>query len=192
MKDFIFKGALNGHGYVDRTWLKKELAGVFGDRFSDETGSRYLFSNEPLINSPCDWFRVRLIDNFDTSKLSKAFKEIPFPQVKAGESVTIKAWIALNDNVLRNKYPVALLNQVCRQKLIEIGKNGTLHAMTDVTVDAPDEIKITDAVSKGTKFHRVYGHISITGKVTDENAFLQLQRDGLGAAKAYGFGLVAH
>ncbi len=191
MRDFIFKGMIGSNGYVDRTWLKKEVIGVFGERIDENGNARYLISGEPLISSIGDWFRIRVLDGVEIPATLPNFREITIPEIKSGQRIALQAWVALNQNALKSGDAPSITNERCRRKLIEIAEKHAQASMHDYRVDVSTKISVMKADSKGTKFSRAFGHIAIIGEVSDLQYINHLQQTGIGSAKAYGFGLVA-
>lgn len=185
MRDFIFKPQLDARGYVDRTRLKRELAGILGDRIVNGK-PRYLFSSEPLVEKVGEWYRLRVMEG-----TAPNMPEIPLEECKAGQSVVLGMWIALDRKVFRAGEPDAALAVRCRE-LLQAYCAGRFGAMLDISsVEIADRIRVMSAVSKGATLFRPYGHARISGIVRDPAAVLEIQRNGIGEARAYGFGLVA-
>lgn len=185
MRDFIFKGQLNDAGYVDHTWAKKSVAGLLGDRVVDGKAA-YLFSSEPLIDHQSGWFRLRVMnDNIPTD-----MKEIPVPAHDPGSRVLLHAWVALKGNNLKADEPRAILTAKCRHKLVENVKEHFGGVLGDLEVQTDPGIEVATAVTKGVKIHRPFGRVSISGVVENSAALIEIQKNGIGSAKAYGFGLV--
>lgn len=186
MRDFIFKPTLDEKGDVDRTRLKKEIAGVLGDRMVDGRAS-YLFSAEPLVDFAGEWYRLRTTHD----RSVPGMREIPAAPVKNGERVTLSAWIAVDENVFRKGEGRDRLAGRCREWLAGVCEKKFGPSLDGMETEVSENIRIMSARSKGSVLKRPYGHVSVTGVVTDASGIEEILRNGIGNARAYGFGLVA-
>jgi hypothetical protein len=185
MRDFIFKPEATGYNGVDRTLLKKNIAGILGDRMVDGK-ARYLFSAEPLMSEPGEWFRVRTADD----AAIEGMKEIPIQGFKVGAAVTLSSWIAISGDTFQAGEPPALLATRSREKLRALCEGKFNDAMDIWEVDTSRAVRVMKAVSKGQRLCRPYSHVTVTGTVKNIELLHEIELNGLGYAKAYGFGLV--
>ncbi|MCV9964290.1 type I-E CRISPR-associated protein Cas6/Cse3/CasE [Pararhizobium sp. BT-229] len=186
MRDFIFKPRLDEKGDVDRTRLKKEIAGILGDRVVDGR-ARYLFSAEPLVGVAGEWFRLRMTGE----GVVPGMVEIPLTECVNGDEVVLSAWIALDSNMFRIGEPRTSLAGRCREKLLRLCHSRFGAAMDTIVITVDSGIRVMSARSKGSNLTRPYGHVNVAGIVTDSARIREIQQGGIGEARAYGFGLVA-
>lgn len=186
MRDFIFKPELDERGYVDRTRLKRELASFLGDRMVDGR-ARYLFSCEPLLSDVGQWFRLRVTEGEGVPGMP----EIPVTPCEDGIEVSLAAWVALDRSMFRAGEPEAALAIRCRERLQRMCVEKFGRALDISAIDIGARIRVMSAHSKGSKLTRPYGRISVSGIVRSRDEIEEIQRNGIGEARAYGFGLVA-
>jgi hypothetical protein len=187
MRDFIFKPALDAKGDVDRTWLKKELAGLLGDRVVDGE-TRYVFSAEPLIAEAGAWYRLRISSD---GPAPPGMREIPVAGIDEGDEAVFSAWVALGGDMFRPREPRGLLATRCRDKLLSYAATRFGEAMDVASVEVGKTIRVMSAESKGARLSRPYGRVTVAGVVRDREKIDRISMFGIGEAKAYGFGLVA-
>jgi len=188
MRDFIFKPELDAKGDVDRTRLKKELARMLGDRMADGK-AKYLFSAEPLAAFAGEWFRLRTMVELPVVGM----KEIPIAACTSGVATSLSAWVALESSMFKPAGdPRAVeLAARCRNWLERLCRERFDGPLDLVSVDVAPDIRVMTATSRGSRLSRPYGHVRVEGVVRDESRIMEIQRSGIGEARAYGFGLVA-
>jgi len=165
---------------ADRTIIKKAVASVFGDRH-DGTDPRYLFSPEPRHDLG-PWLRVRVC--VDGTEIDPAIaRPIAVPVPGRGALVQGSAWVAL-----KQKFPISDRGRALA-KLADM--RGLFEEALDLTVfEAGEELGLANMERGRSRFQRAFGRIRLEGTVRDQDALTGLMRTGVGAAKAYGFGLV--
>lgn len=180
MKDFVFKLPDEQLQRRDRTQIKKAVAAVFGDRH-DGNASRYLFSPEPRHDLG-PWLRVRVcVDSVDVDPRMARRLDVPVPP--PGVMVRAVAWVAL-----KQRFPIS-------DKPKAIAKLADMCSHFDDALEVQsfevDEALELACMERGkSAFQRAFGRIRLLGRVKDQAALEALMRNGIGAAKAYGFGLV--
>lgn len=167
-----------------RTPLKNAVASLLGDRH-DGAQARYLFSPDPLlVDGP--WLRLRLCGEPAPAAALPFLAEIGTASPENGRRIEAAAWVALKARVFNAE--TGLKPRV----LASLGGFRDVFApMVDLTgyeVDA--RIGFAHMERGRDRFGRAYGRISFSGVVTDRAALEELLRCGIGAAKAYGFGLI--
>lgn len=170
----------------DRTPLKKAVAGLLGDRF--QGSARYLYSAEPRAPLS-DWFRLRLLDGDLPRSGQMVAIPVELPQPSAGDNVVIQGWIALKAKNFHGDHAASEGGHVVYGKLAAMQDrfSGAVN-IEECRVDRPFHVA---EIKRGRQtFHRPYGHILIRGQVVNPRATAALLASGIGAAKAYGFGLL--
>lgn len=169
----------------DRHALKKAVASIFGDRHDGQV-SRYLFSPEPRHELGA-WVRVRYLAGPLPSAAQGYAKEIELEDTTLGQAVRITAWIALKATVfngtggLRPRIKTGL-ERVCRQRLDP--------ALQIDGIEVGDDCGVVQVDRGKDRIGRAFGKVEITGIIKDQDAVNLLMASGIGAAKAYGFGLI--
>lgn len=193
MRDFIFNPEIASNGYVDRTTLKKKLASVLGDRVAGEE-TRYLFSYEPRVDEPSPYFRLRLLGGaaIPAELNGTAFKEVEVEVPSEGQNVEVSVWVSLdNDDFAKAKSRGLTMNEYGPDRIETVALSRFKDALDISASFAGTEIRVIKAQSKGHTLNRAYGHFRAVGKVKSAAALRLLMENGIGASKAYGFGLVA-
>ncbi len=184
MRDFILRVPDAGL-LVRRTELKKAMAGLFGDRHDGER-SNYLFSAEPRMEIG-PWVRVRLLDGELPSKAAPFVRELEVPRLSAGDAVMASSWMALKTRVHGATASETRANVVARLNRVR----ELFEAAIDITTYDFDERYGVARIERGKeRYARPYSLVRVTGSVRDPVAASALMTAGIGAGKAYGFGLV--
>lgn len=180
MRDYAFKLPDPRLQTMDRTSIKKAVAAVFGDRCDGET-PRYLFSPEPRHGLGA-WLRVRAcVDGIEVDP--GIARRVELPELSQGALVTGSAWIAL-----KQKFPITEKDRALA-KLADMRDH--FEDSLDVTgFEVEDHLELANMERGKSRFQRAFGKVCFEGKVRDMDALVALIRHGVGAAKAYGFGLV--
>jgi hypothetical protein len=180
MRDYVFKLPDSGLQTADRTIIKKAVASVFGDRH-DGTDPRYLFSPEPRHDLG-PWLRVRVcVDGLEVNP--GIARQIAVPVPGRGALVQGFAWVAL-----KQKFPISDRERALA-KLADM--RGLFEEALDITVfEVGEELGLANMERGRSRFQRAFGRVRLEGSVKDQDALTGLMRTGVGAAKAYGFGLV--
>jgi hypothetical protein len=186
MRDFIMR-MTDTYPVLERTPLKKAVAALFGDRMDGER-VRYLFSPEPTHAVLGPWVRVRVNEGVE-APASDLCRELPVCEPQAGCSVIVSAWVATQANAVFAA-PAAERRAVVRDRL---GKTReALAAALDLeTFDVSERFEVAVMERGRDRFGRAFGRISATGRIRSLAAVSDLMAGGLGASKAYGFGLLA-
>lgn len=169
----------------NRNALKLAVASIFGDRHDGQV-SRYLFSAEPR-HEQGPWVRVRFLAGPLPSAAQTYATKIELDDTVVGQTVQIMAWVALKATVfngtgdLRPRIQTGL-ERVCRQRL---------DAALDIErIEVGGDCSIVQVDRGKDRIGRAFGRVEITGTIKDQDAVETLMSSGIGAAKAYGFGLV--
>ncbi len=184
MRDYILRVPAD-MDLSQRTPLKNAVAALFGDRY--EAGRpRYLFSPDPLVmDGP--WVRVRACIGAAPEVARGFVAEAATPMLDAGRKIEAAAWVAMKARVFRKE------SDLKERVLAGLARYRDVFApavdLADYSVD-PD-IGIARMVRGRERFGRAYGRISFSGTITNEPVLKALLTAGIGAAKAYGFGLVS-
>lgn len=165
---------------ADRTIIKKAVASVFGDRHDGEA-PRYLFSPEPRHDLG-SWLRVRAcVDGIEVDPAIARLIAVPVPG--QGALVRGAAWVAL-----KQKFPISDRGRALA-KLADM--RALFEEALDLTVfEVDEELGLANMERGRSRFQRAFGRVRFEAVVINEDALKALMRDGVGAAKAYGFGLV--
>lgn len=180
MRDYAFRLPDPRLQTADRTVIKKAVAAVFGDRCEDAV-PRYLFSPEPR-HELGPWIRVRAcVDGIGVEPTIARQIEVPVPE--AGAVVLGSSWIAL-----KQKFPITDKGRA-HAKLADM--RGLFEAALELArFEVGDALELANMERGRSRFQRAFGKVRFEGSVKDKDALAALMRTGVGAAKAYGFGLV--
>ena len=188
MRDYVLRipgGSVDMHS--DRTPIKKAVNGLFGDRH-DGTNSRYLYSAEPRLPLG-EWFRVRMLDGAAPRKAEDYAKPIELDAFSVGSMVTIAGWIALKAKTIRaGQKRTGNDHRVYDDLARRFEHFGNALEISSNSIERPFQIA---RIERGKdRYVRPYSRIEVTGTVIDTDALHTLMVSGIGAAKAYGFGLL--
>lgn len=180
MRDYVFKLPDPRLQTEDRTSIKNAVAAVFGDRH-DGAEPRYLFSPEPRHDLG-PWLRVRAcVDGIEVDPAIARQIELAVPGL--GGLVRVSAWVAL-----KQKFPISDKDRALA-KLADM--RGLFEEALDVTAfEVRERLELAHMERGRSRFQRAFGQIRLEGVVINEGALMALLKAGVGAAKAYGFGLV--
>ncbi|MFT3689048.1 type I-E CRISPR-associated protein Cas6/Cse3/CasE [Paenirhodobacter sp.] len=183
MRDYILRVPA-GLDLSQRTALKNAVAALFGDRCA-EGHPRYLFSPDPLI-AEGPWIRVRSCAGPAPEPARGLVAELAAPVLRVGQRIEAAAWVAMKARVFHAETDLhdRVMAGLARYRDV-------FAAAIDLSGYAVDpDIGIAHMERGRARFGRAYGRISLSGRVTDEPALRGLLTTGIGAAKAYGFGLI--
>lgn len=183
MRDYILR-VPPAVDLTQRTVLKNAVAALFGDR-REGGRTRYLFSPDPLaVDGP--WVRVRSCVGAAPAATRGFVAQVPAPRLEPGSRIEAAAWVAMKARVFRDE------SDLERRVMAGLARyRGVFAAAVDLAGYAVDPgIGIARMERGSARFGRAYGRISLAGTVTDEAALRALLTAGIGAAKAYGFGLI--
>lgn len=173
-----------------RTPLKNALAGLFLSGRMTECGSpAYLFSQEPLMDGAQTWLRVRMVQAALPASAAGLVIEKPVSLPSEGDRVVVTGWLAVKTRIAR-KYrkwearEVAIAEKLLRyQDLLSDG----IEIDSARLLNRPD----TAVIERGkTVYVRNYGRVEFRGVVKNAQHLEHAMQHGIGAAKAYGFGLL--
>ncbi|NJM83453.1 MAG: type I-E CRISPR-associated protein Cas6/Cse3/CasE [Tabrizicola sp.] len=168
----------------NRTALKKAVAALFGDRHDGER-SNYLFSPEPLLDAG-PWVRVRVVDGIVPSSATPFVSVLDCPVPVAGDKVIATAWVALKSKVMVGAGSAAPRIAARLDRARSLFENAI--EIEDYEVGERYEIA---RIERGReRFARAFNRVRVTGRIKDAEAAQTLLSTGIGASKAYGFGLV--
>lgn len=183
MHDYILR--LPDPGQLEqRTALKKAMAGLFGDRHDGEQ-SRYLYSPEPRLPLG-EWCRVRTMNGPAPESARPFLREIELPVPEPGQWVRATVWMAVKGKVL-SRGGSHMANVMAA---LEAGRAHFSSAIEIDSFDIEDQFEVAMMERGREKFGRAFGRIEVTGQVRSGDEISDLLAKGVGAAKAYGFGLV--
>lgn len=184
MKDYILR-IPPGFDLSQRTPLKNAVAGLMGERH-DGDQARYLFSPDPLlVDGP--WLRLRLCGGAAPAAALPFLAAIETPPLEEGRKIEGAVWVALKARVFREE--AGLKGRVLAGLERFRAVFAPMVALTDYAVD--ERVRFAHMERGEARFGRAYSRIAFSGAVTDAAALEALMRAGIGAAKAYGFGLVS-
>jgi len=180
MRDYVFKLPDPRLQTADRTAIKNAVAAVFGDRHDGEA-PRYLFAPEPR-HELGPWLRVRAcVDGISVDPSIARVIEMPTPA--PGATVQGAAWVAL-----KQKFPITDKGRA-QAKLADM-RVLFEEALSLTRFEVADRLELANMERGRSRFQRAFGRVLFEGAVRDQDALVSLMRTGVGAAKAYGFGLV--
>lgn len=182
MRDFILQIS-DDQGMADRFGMKKAMAALLGDRH-DGGQSRYLFSPEPRHELGC-WVRLRCLEDVPEA-VTKVGWPLELDRLALGDHVHVSAWVALKGRVFQRKGDLS--QRVL--KGVERYQERFSDALDVRSVSVNDRFWIMEVERGKDRIGRAFSKIELAGEITNMNAVEHLMRSGIGAAKAYGSGLV--
>lgn len=169
---------------LDRMALKKGVAALFGDRHDGER-SRYLFSMEPRHDGG-PWVRVRYLDGELPRSAADYVQALPKQAARNGDRVCATAWVAVKN---RNYSPDKTAAERVRGELKKLVPYFA-EAMTIEAAEIGDRVSTARFQRGRVKISRGFGKVVIVGEINNIHAMERLLATGVGAAKAYGYGLI--
>ena len=185
MRDFSLRLSERGAG-ADRGALKHHVNRLLGDRTAADGTQRYLFSLDPLMDDGRT-LRIRIFAPEAVGPLLDAGGiEVPLEPVAAGDSVMITGWLSLQSRTSKPG-PDAAEKRERAFAAYSVAILDTLEAGEFVLTDGPTVVRIS---KDDSVFGRSCAHFTAFGTLRAADPLRDLMKRGVGACKAYGFGLI--
>jgi hypothetical protein len=185
MRDFVLRLSEQGAS-VDRGVLKHNVNRLLGDRIGADGSPRYLFSLDPLMEDGRT-LRIRVLDLAAVAPLLAAGgAEVPLEPIAAGDSVMITGWLSLQS---RTSKPGPGAGEK-RERAFAAYSAAILETLEGGEFVLTEGQSVAKLSKDAKTFSRSCAHFTAFGTLRAAEALRDLMQRGVGACKAYGFGLI--